>query len=76
MYGGRLPGYAGRVPMGADGLREKSTSVERKVLVVQEVLVEELRAFLNEVKHVALLWRPNLDDGVIINFASLWRLVP
>jgi hypothetical protein len=40
------------------------------------LLVEELRAFLDEVKRVAPLWNPNLDDGVIINFAPLWRLVP
>ena len=25
---------------------------------------------------MAPLWNPNLDDGVIINFAPLWRLVP
>lgn len=31
---------------------------------------------LDEVKRVAPLWNPNLDDGVIINFALLWRLVP
>ncbi len=31
---------------------------------------------LEEVKRVAPLWDPNLDDGVIINFAPLWRLVP
>ena len=25
---------------------------------------------------IAPLWNPDLDDGVIINFAPLWRLVP
>ena len=25
---------------------------------------------------MAPMWSPNLDDGVIINFAPLWRLVP
>ena len=25
---------------------------------------------------MAPLWKPNLDDGVVINFAPLWRLVP
>src|SRR5262249_2226628 len=34
------------------------------------------QTFLDELKRVAPLWNPNLDDGVIINFASLWRLVP
>jgi hypothetical protein len=57
-------------------LREKATAAERKALATQEAFVEELRAFLDEVKRVAPLWRPNLDDGVIINFAPLWRLVP
>ena len=31
---------------------------------------------LDEVKRVGPLWNPSLDDGVIINFAPLWRLVP
>lgn len=57
-------------------LREGATAAQRKALAAQEELVEELRAFLDEVKRVAPLWRPNLDDGVIINFAPLWRLVP
>ncbi len=57
-------------------LRDGATSAQRKQLAAQEALVEELRAFLDEVKRVAPLWNPNLDDGVIINFAPLWRLVP
>jgi hypothetical protein len=48
----------------------------RKRLTLQEDFVEELRAFFEEIKLVAPLWTPNLDDGVIINFAPLWRLVP
>ncbi|VWX60050.1 conserved hypothetical protein [Burkholderiales bacterium 8X] len=57
-------------------LRDKASAAQRKELVAQEGVVEELRAFLEEVKRVAPLWNPNLDDGVIINFAPLWRLVP
>jgi hypothetical protein len=57
-------------------LGESPRAGERKVLTVQETFVEELRAFLEEVKRVAPLWNPDLDDGVIINFAPLWRLVP
>lgn len=56
--------------------RDGATATERKALAEQQTLVEELRAFLAEVKCVAPLWNPNLDDGVIINFAPLWRLVP
>lgn len=57
-------------------LREGATAAQRKQLAAQEAFVEELRTFLDEVKRVAPLWNPNLDDGVIINFAPLWRLVP
>src|SRR5262249_43792486 len=53
-----------------------TTAAQRKALATQEKFVEELRAFLEEVKRVAPLWNPDLDDGVIINFAPLWRLVP
>jgi hypothetical protein len=42
----------------------------------QERFVEELRAFHAELARVAPLWKPDLNDGVIINFAPLWRLVP
>ena len=51
-------------------------TAQRKAIEAQEAFVEELRAFLDEVKRVAPLWNPNLDDGVIVNFAPLWRLVP
>jgi hypothetical protein len=57
-------------------LRDGATVAQRKALAEQQALVEELRAFLGEVKRVAPLWKPDLDDGVIINFAPLWRLVP
>jgi hypothetical protein len=57
-------------------LRDGPTANQRKALAAQESVIEELRAFLDEVKRVAPLWNPNLDDGVIINFGPLWRLVP
>lgn len=57
-------------------LRDGATAAQRKALGAQEAVVDELRAFLQEVKRVAPLWKPSLDDGVIINFAPLWRLVP
>lgn len=49
---------------------------QRKEIDAQERFVIELRAFREEVARVAPLWNPDLDDGVIINFAPLWRLVP
>jgi hypothetical protein len=57
-------------------LRDGVTAAQRKELAAQEAVVEELRTLVEEVKRVAPLWNPNLDDGVIINFAPLWRLVP
>ena len=52
------------------------TSSQRREIATQEHLVSELRSFSEEVARVAPLWKPDLDDGVIINFAPLWRLVP
>ena len=49
---------------------------ERKEVAGQEAFVDELRALLDEVKCVAPLWRPTLDDGVVLMMAPLWRLVP
>src|SRR4029450_3600483 len=52
------------------------TASQRKEIAEQEAFVEELRAFRGEIARIAPLWNPNLNDGVIINFAPLWRLVP
>lgn len=49
---------------------------ERKETAAQESFVEELRAMLDEVKRVAPLWNPTLDDGVVLTMAPFWRLVP
>jgi hypothetical protein len=51
-------------------------AAKRRDLVTQESFIEELRAFFEEIKRVAPLWNPTLEDGVILNFAPLWRLVP
>jgi hypothetical protein len=51
-------------------------ATERKKIADQEALVGELRSFLEEVKRVAPLWNPMLDDGVALTMAPLWRLVP
>jgi hypothetical protein len=57
-------------------LGESPNLAERKTVAAQETFVDELRTFLKEVKCVAPLWNPHHDDGVLINFAPLWRLVP
>lgn len=51
------------------------SATERKAISAQEAFVEELRGMLDEVKRVAPLWNPNLDDGVVLTMAPLWRLV-
>ncbi len=52
------------------------TPSQAREIGVAAALVEDLGAFRDEVQRVAPLWRPNLNDGVIINHAPLWRLTP
>lgn len=49
---------------------------ERKQIAAQEAFVDEIRSFLEEIKRVAPLWNPSLDDGIVLTMAPLWRLVP
>lgn len=49
---------------------------QRRDLEQQESFLSELRGLKAEVARVAPLWQPDLDDGVLLNFAPLWRLVP
>jgi hypothetical protein len=58
------------------GVGPNPSATERKKIAEQEALVGELRSFLEEVKRVAALWNPMLDDGVALTMAPLWRLVP
>jgi hypothetical protein len=55
---------------------DAGTAKGRKGLEKQEAALDALRALVDEVKRVAPLWQPNTDDGTVINFAPLWRLVP
>ena len=59
-----------------DEAGRNASAGQRKEIDTQQRLVAELRVFRGEVARVAPLWKPHLDDGVIINFAPLWRLVP
>ncbi len=52
------------------------TPTQRKAIAAQDTLLEELRTLLDEVKRIAPLWLPNLDDGVVLTMAPLFRLVP
>ena len=51
------------------------TSSQRRETDTQEAFAAELRALQEEVERIAPLWNPDINDGVIINFAPLWRLV-
>lgn len=63
-----------------DALRTEAgpnpSSTQRKAIEAQETFVGELRVLLEEMKRVAPLWNPMLNDGVVLNMAPLWRLVP
>lgn len=52
------------------------TRSQRGEIDQQEAFVAELKTFAEEIERIAPLWKPDLNDGVIINFAPLWRLVP
>jgi hypothetical protein len=41
-----------------------------------QILLQDLRLLKSELDLVAPLWNPNLNDGVIINHAILWRITP
>jgi len=51
------------------------TTAQRNAIEAQEGLLEELQSFFDEVRRVAPFWKADLDDGVVINLAPLWRLV-
>ena len=48
---------------------------QRDAIEAQESLVSDLEGFAEELARVAPLWNPDLNDGVIINFAPLWRMI-
>jgi hypothetical protein len=61
----RLRGEAGPQP----------TRSQREAIEAQEVLVSDVEGFVEELALVAPLWNPDLNDGVIINYAPLWRMI-
>ena len=58
-----------------DQAGDNPSAMKRKEIAGAEALVEELRALLAELKRVAPLWNPTLDDGLALTMAPLWRLV-
>jgi hypothetical protein len=61
----RLRGEAGPQP----------TRSQREAIEAQESFVSDLEGFVEELARVAPLWNPDLNDGVIINYAPLWRMI-
>jgi len=51
------------------------TAKARAELAAHDALVEELRLLSAELRRVAPLWNPDLDDGIVLVSAPLWRLV-
>lgn len=47
---------------------------QRKTIDAQDRLVGELRELREELEAVAPLWAPDLNDGIVIVLAPLWRL--
>ena len=51
------------------------TASQQKRIEAQETLVSEVQGMKGELEVIAQLWRPEFDDGVVLNFAPFWRLV-
>jgi hypothetical protein len=58
------------------GMSSSPKAIECKALAAQEAFAQELKDLLAELKLVTQFWEPELDDGVVINAAPLWRLCP
>jgi hypothetical protein len=50
-------------------------AAERAALADQESFVTELRTFREELTRVVPLWNPDLNDGAILNYGPLWRMI-
>lgn len=55
---------------------EAPTPSQRSAIHEQESFAGELATFRDDIETLAALWNPNLNDGVLLNFAPLWKLVP
>lgn len=51
------------------------TASQQEGIEAQEELVSEVQDMKAELEVVAQLWKPEFDDGVVLNSAPFWRLV-
>jgi hypothetical protein len=69
-----------RAERSADAARsetsDKGNSATRAALAAAEDLVTELREFAAELDRVIPLWAPDVDDGIVVNTAPFFRLIP
>ena len=54
---------------------EVPTPSQRRAIQEQASLLAELATFRDDFDTIAPLWSPNLNDGVLLNFSPLWKLV-
>ena len=59
-----------------EGAGDAPSARDRAEIDAAEAAVDEARTVLAEVRRVAPLWEPDLDDGIVLVSAPLWRLVP
>ena len=55
-------------------VKSSRSSSEEKELEKHSDLINELRDFRDELLRIAQFWKPNLNDGVQITAAPLWKL--
>ncbi|MDR3485708.1 MAG: BREX-1 system adenine-specific DNA-methyltransferase PglX [Bradyrhizobium sp.] len=62
------------------GLRSEAgdapTPSQRRAIQDAESFVGELAEFSADIESIAPLWSPDLNDGVVLNFAVLWKVAP
>ena len=74
-----LEGPKGKLPEVTDALnalrnKHVRSNAEEKELTELTDLEAELKDFRDELLHLAKFWKPNLNDGVQITAAPLWKL--
>lgn len=72
----KLEGEDGRYANMVAQAGSAPNSTQRRAIDDQKNFVEELTRFRTEVDTVAQVWDPDLNDGVLLNFAPLRNLVP